>query len=90
VASHDGSKPTWGAKPVAQIKRLVKAHGPAEVIRRIAMLRDSPPRWPTAPWDLATFVQHFDKLTTAPSRSDGPSFFDIVDAVAAETREVLS
>ncbi len=96
-ATHDGSKPTWGAKQVAQIKRLVKAHGADEVIRRIGLLGQSPPNWPAAPWDLATFVQHFDKLGVVQARSGQVrSFFDVIDALPEPTQakpphaEVLS
>ncbi len=63
-----GVKPTWGAKPGAQAKRLIKAHGHAEVLRRIEILFTEPPDWLTPPFDFSTLVQHFDKLAT-PSRA---------------------
>lgn len=75
VATHDGSKPTWGAKQVAQLKRLVKAHGVAEVVRRVGVLTSAPPRWPVGPWDLATFVQHFDKVAAADGGGGGAGAF---------------
>lgn len=84
LATHENAKPTWGAKQVAQIKRLVKAHGVAEVLRRIGVLGLSPPSWPAAPWDLATFVQHFDKLTgvvPVPASGGRASFFDVIDSL---------
>ncbi len=61
----DGAKPTWGAKQGAQIKRLLKAHGAAEVGRRITTLFESPPPWLRPPFDIGTLVQHFDKLSIA-------------------------
>ncbi len=60
-STHNDAKPTWNAKTIAMVKTLCSKHGTDEVVRRIGVLRDSPPQWPIGPWDLATFVQHFDK-----------------------------
>jgi hypothetical protein len=62
------AKPTWGPKQGAQISRLLKNHPASEVIRRIAILFDSPPPFlaHSAP-DVGTLEQHFDKLA-APTR----------------------
>ncbi len=59
--THNDAKPTWNSKTVGMLKQLCSKHGADEVVRRIDVLRDSPPQWPIGPWDLATFVQHFDK-----------------------------
>ncbi len=59
-------KPTWGAKQGAQVNRLLKAHGADEVMRRIAVLFDSPPAFlARSPPDIGTLEQHFDKLVEA-------------------------
>jgi hypothetical protein len=60
--THDGTKPTWGAKQVAMLKPLVAKHGDFEIVRRLSVLEQNPPRFPPAPWDLGTFVAHFDKI----------------------------
>lgn len=62
-ASHGGARPTWGAKQIAMLKPLVQKHGAAEVVRRIGVARDNPPKFPPQPWDLRTFVAHFDNCT---------------------------
>lgn len=66
--THGGSKPTWNSKTVAMLKGLVAKHGVDEVTTRIESLQKRPPGWPPAPWDLATFVAHFDKC--APSQPE--------------------
>lgn len=60
-----GTKPSWGKKQGAQMGTLLRAHGLAEVQRRIAILFDTPPPWLRGPYDLGTLVQHFDKLVVA-------------------------
>lgn len=60
-----GSKPTWGGRQGSEIKRLLKAHPPDEVQRRMRILFESPPSWLKPPFDFGTFVQHFDKLVVA-------------------------
>jgi hypothetical protein len=62
-----GVGPTWGERQGKQVKRLLKAHGAAEVQRRIGILFDFPPDWLTPPFDVGTLEQHFDKLAV-PSR----------------------
>ncbi len=68
--THGGAKPTWNGKTIAQVKTLVGKHGAQEVVRRISVLELTPPSFPPSPWDIGTFVQHFDKC--AVSRA-GPS-----------------
>lgn len=68
-----GQKPTWGPIPGRHVKRLLKAHGADVVQARIRVLFESPPSFlsGTTP-DIATLVQHFDKL--APSnRGSAPN-----------------
>lgn len=68
-AAQTGSKPTWGAKQGAMVKRLIAAHGAAETQARIARLfAGAIAAWCHPPYDLGTLVQHFDKLAdvTAP------------------------
>ncbi len=67
--AHGGSKPTWVARTVAMVKGLVSKHGAPEVVSRIDVLRLSPPVFPPQPWDLATFVQHFDKCIAPRART---------------------
>lgn len=57
-----GNKPTWKGKSAALVAALVKAHGGAEVCRRIDALFDRPPSWLRPPYDVGTLSQHFDKL----------------------------
>lgn len=64
-----GSKPTWGAKQGAMVKRLLESHGADETQARIARLfAGAIAAWCAAPYDIGTLVQHFDKLAdvTAP------------------------
>lgn len=70
-----GVAPTWGAKQTAMLKPLVKAHGAAEVQRRIEILFTAPPRWLRGPHDLGTLVSQFDKLA-APDRGPTQVAFD--------------
>ncbi len=63
LGTHGGSKPTWGDKQIGMMSGLVKSHGADEVIRRVSVLRDSPPTFPAPPWDLGTFVGNFDKVS---------------------------
>ncbi len=56
------TKPTWGAKQVGQLKKLVASHGIDEVLRRIGVLFEAPPSFLAGPHDVGTLVQHFDKL----------------------------
>lgn len=60
-----GQPPTWGVKEGAQAKRLLKAHGEAEVLRRITVLFESPPRWMKPPYTWGTLVRNFDHLVLA-------------------------
>ena len=69
-AAYDGAKPTWGAKQVAQLKKLVHAHRCPEVVRRIGILFEHPPAFLSPPFDVGTLVQHFDKLAVVPARRE--------------------
>lgn len=61
-----GSKPTWDGKAIKLMRDLVEQHGPDEVIRRVGVLFDSPPRFlADGTPDVGTLKAHFDKL--APS-----------------------
>jgi len=58
-----GVKPTWNPKQLGIAKRLRKAHGADEVIRRIDALFDSAPDWIVRDgFDIGTLEAHFDKL----------------------------
>lgn len=64
--------PTWGAKQAGQVKALLGKHPADEIIRRTAILFDSPPGFlQNSPPDIGTLVQHFDKLV-APAARAGP------------------
>lgn len=60
--ANNGARPTWNGKTAKLMASLLKAHGLEEVVRRIRVLRDAPPKFPPSPWDMGTFSQHFDKL----------------------------
>lgn len=60
-----GSKPTWGPGQGKQLKRLLVAHGAAEVQRRIRILFEQPPRWLQPPFSFGTLVSNFDRLAMA-------------------------
>jgi len=64
-----GSRASWGKRQGGQIKTLLRAHGAAEVRRRIGILFDAPPSWLKGPYDLGTLVQHFDKLVVGAVRN---------------------
>ena len=72
-----GSKPTWGAKQGAMVKRLIAAQGAAETQARIRRLfAGAIAAWCHPPYDLGTLVQHFDKLANvaaAPVAAPRPS-----------------
>lgn len=68
-----GSKPTWGAKQGAMVKRLLKDHGLDECRRRCSIMFEQPPDWLSPPFDLGTLVQHFDKFSAVVSRRRDPS-----------------
>ena len=67
--THGGSRPTWDAKAAGQVKALLSKQPRDEICRRLELAEISPPKFPPAPYDLAAFVQHFDKFTaSAPAR----------------------
>jgi len=68
VRTHGGEKPSWDPRNLKRMHDLVRVRGVETVVRRLEILESSPPKWPDPPWDLATFVQHFDKVA-APSNS---------------------
>ncbi len=58
-----GAKPTWGARQIAQLKKLISAHTAPEVQRRIAVLfSPGAPAFIRPPFDIGTLEFHFDKL----------------------------
>lgn len=60
-----GRAPTWGGAQVAQVKRLLKAHGEDEVLVRMArFFEEQVPGfiWRDGVPDFLSFVQHFDKI----------------------------
>lgn len=67
------SRPTWGLKQGAQLKRLIAAHGVDEVLARIGRLFDGHIAWPPPPYDLGALVAHFDKLVGSSARKLRPS-----------------
>jgi len=66
-----GTEPTWAAKQNTQLSKLVKAHGPDEVRRRIGILFNAPPAFLSGPHDVGTLAQHFDKLVQPSLRRVG-------------------
>jgi hypothetical protein len=62
--THEGASPDWDGKTGALVKGLLRRHGFPEFLRRLENLEHAPPSFPSAPWDLATFAQHFDKCAT--------------------------
>lgn len=65
VATNNGETPQWEGRQRGQMIKLVESKGLEVVLRRIENLRTCPPNWPEQPWDLATFITHFDKCTGA-------------------------
>lgn len=81
-----GSNPTWGPAQGNMMRRLIEAHGAAEVRRRIRVLFTAPPAFlATSTPDLATLAQHFDKLAAPalPSvpRTNGPTATSVTSPV---------
>lgn len=66
-----GTKPTWDGRRGKQVQELLRAHGEAEVRRRIGILFSGGLAWPAGPYDFDTLVKHFDKLAQ-PARA-GPA-----------------
>jgi hypothetical protein len=56
-----GTRPTWGAKQGAMLKRLLSAHGLDEVLARMERLFRGID-WPKPPYDLGVLVAQFDRL----------------------------
>lgn len=57
-----GSKPTWGAKQGAIVKRLLKRHGFDVVAERARRLLSDPPSWVEGAVDLGFLESQFDRL----------------------------
>ena len=83
------SKPRWTDKQIGMMVQLVKSHGSAEVVRRIGILFTSPPSFLKGPHDVATLVQHFDKLVrpaaatpAVPARQTRESGLDVALRIA--------
>lgn len=64
------SKPTWGAKEGAMVKRLLKAHGLEELKRRMGIMFD----WPQGQYPVTTaptmsmLAQHIDTFVAPPAQ----------------------
>lgn len=68
-----GSKPTWGDMQGKIVSTLLKQHDVSEVVKRIAILFEAPPPFlANGPPDVATLIQHFDKLSV-PHRATSPA-----------------
>lgn len=65
-----GSRPTWDAKRGSQVKTLLSKAKADEICRRIGIMFGHERSFPPPPYDLDTFVLHFDKFVEAP-RSQG-------------------
>lgn len=84
-----GSKPTWGPKQGAIVKRLLKSHSPDEIIRRATIMIREERKWPPPPHDLGTLSAHFDKFAVGKvrggivgdARKTGATYFGEVDDV---------
>ncbi len=68
-----GNPPTWDKTTGGMVATLLTKHAATEIVRRINVLFDSPPKWPPGPYDFRSLVAMFDKLvgsptTTSPSR----------------------
>lgn len=67
VKAYD-ARPTWGAKQIGMIKRLVKQHGAEEVQRRIgALFSVGLGKWPEPPYTVGVLVSQFDRLVAVKS-----------------------
>lgn len=96
--SNGGAKATWGSAQGQNLQRLIKAHGPEEVRRRMENAHRAPP-WPhEPPRDFLAFAGKFDHYAspamrraggTAPPVPIGRSIADAIfaDALADEARE---
>lgn len=73
VKAYD-ARPTWGAKQIGMVKRLVKQHGADEVQRRIAVLFETGlGKWPEPPYTIAVLVSQFDRLVGVKTGARRPS-----------------
>lgn len=68
-----GAPPTWGAKQVSMLKRLLKQHGYTTVCERIERLFTSPPKWIDGMPDVPLLVSQFDKLAAVKVFRSGES-----------------
>ena len=62
-----GAEPTWNNRTVAQLKRLVRAHGTDEVVRRIGILFSDAPAWINEPYTVPLLEGVFDALAVPAS-----------------------
>lgn len=61
-ADKHGKKPSWTARDVKHIKTLIQREGVDEVVRRVHVMFDDPPRWMLPPFTLNTLVAHWNAL----------------------------
>lgn len=82
-----GAKPSWGAKEGKQIKALLARQPLDECLRRLRIFfGPDRPGWLTS-YDLATFLQHFDKFAIATGPPGRPSRVDPqIDRLLLRTR----
>lgn len=66
-----GAEPTWGKAPGAMVKGLLSKHPLDECIRRAENMFRAPPDFPGPPYDLKTFIAHFDKFAQPFKRTGG-------------------
>jgi hypothetical protein len=71
--SATGGRPTWGGKAGAIVSRLLKAHGYAELERRMRCMFAWPQgEWPvTCPPSLTMLAQHIDTFVALPAPKRG-------------------
>jgi len=62
---YQGAEPSWGQKPGAIVKRLLKLHSAEEIIRRARIMFYEKRKWPAGPYDVGTLSAHFDKFVVS-------------------------
>ena len=63
-----GTKPSWGAKEIKQIKTLLRKASPDVVLDRARAMFAMRGRFPAEHPCLATLVSHFDRFAAKPAR----------------------
>ncbi len=62
-----GNPPTWDKTTGGMVATLLTKHAATEIVRRINVLFDSPPKWPPGPYDFRSLVAMFDRLVGSPT-----------------------